>query len=107
MPAFIHLIDVHLEDIRLSTWRSLATVLVAAADHIGDRETVAVCQSIIREGIAWKWLEDDIGSVTQEFPRRDKADETARRESHGHPRAVLGKRCSSHLAIYLITPELV
>jgi ferritin-like metal-binding protein YciE len=55
-------------------------ILVAAADYVGDRETVAVCQRILDEEIAMaKWLEDNIGSVTQEFLRRDEADETAKR----------------------------
>ncbi|MBB5536369.1 ferritin-like metal-binding protein YciE [Rhizobium giardinii] len=52
-------------------------ILVAAADYVGDRETVSVCQPILDEEIAMaKWLEDNIGSVTQEFLRRDERDET-------------------------------
>lgn len=55
-------------------------ILVAAADYIGDRETADVCQRILDEEIAMaKWLEDNIGSVTREFLRRDEGDETAKR----------------------------
>ncbi|MBW9064395.1 ferritin-like domain-containing protein [Rhizobium herbae] len=55
-------------------------ILVAAADYVGDRETVSVCQRILDEEIAMaKWLEDNIGLVTQEFLRRDEGDESAKR----------------------------
>lgn len=55
-------------------------ILIAAADYVGDRETVTVCQRILDEEVAMaKWLEDNAASVTQEFLRRDESGLEAKR----------------------------
>jgi ferritin-like metal-binding protein YciE len=55
-------------------------ILIAAADYVGDEETKAVCQRILDEEIAMAtWLEENIGTVTQEYLRRDENDLEAKR----------------------------
>ena len=55
-------------------------ILIATAEYIGDTDTVAACKRILAEELAMaKWLEDNVGSVTQEFLRRDEGDLDAKR----------------------------
>jgi ferritin-like metal-binding protein YciE len=47
-------------------------VLIAAADAVGDAETSAVCQRILREEEAMAaWLSENIGDVTRKFLARE------------------------------------
>jgi ferritin-like metal-binding protein YciE len=55
-------------------------ILIATAEYIGDTDTVTACKRIFAEELAMaKWLEDNVGSVTQEFLRRDESDLAATR----------------------------
>ena len=55
-------------------------ILIATAEYIGDTDTVVACKRILAEELAMaKWLEDNVGSVTQEFLRRDESDLAATR----------------------------
>jgi ferritin-like metal-binding protein YciE len=49
------------------------TILIAAADELGDRETSQVCQKNLREEEAMaQWLMDNIGPVTREYLDREE-----------------------------------
>jgi ferritin-like metal-binding protein YciE len=55
-------------------------IWIATAECIGDTDTVTACKRILVGELAMaKWLEDNVGSATQEFLRRDESDVAARR----------------------------
>ncbi|CCM79440.1 ferritin-like domain-containing protein [Rhizobium mesoamericanum] len=55
-------------------------ILIAAAESLGDAETVSVCRRILDDEVAMaKWLEEHIGAVTLQFLSRDESDADAKR----------------------------
>lgn len=50
-------------------------ILIAAAEHVGDTETAAVCQHILQDELAMaKWLEDNTGNIVHAFMDRSQHD---------------------------------
>jgi ferritin-like metal-binding protein YciE len=64
------------ENLEIATY----TTLIGAAEDAGDLETKRVCEQILPEEQAMAaWLLEHLPSVTQQYLRRDEADQTARR----------------------------
>lgn len=64
------------EHMEIAAYRSL----IAAAELVGDVETQRVCEAILpQEQAMADWLEERIGSITQQFLQRDmQSDATAK-----------------------------
>lgn len=55
-------------------------ILIAAAEYVGDTETVAVCERILDEELAMaEWLKDNLGALTLQFLTLDESDAEAKR----------------------------
>jgi ferritin-like metal-binding protein YciE len=55
-------------------------IQIAAAEYIGDKGTVPACKHSLAEKVAIvKWLEDNVGSLMQEFLRSNESDLDAKR----------------------------